>query len=126
MGTTTFSGDNGYTQNVGALAIDLADIGNHDFISVGGVAALNGGSIMVNEIGGFDPAPGSTFDILTAGSLAFNDALVNVTGVTPGGLTYDAEAIGNILRLTVVPEPGSLGLLGAASLALFARRRRSA
>jgi hypothetical protein len=132
VGVTTFTGTNSYTQGAtGRLAIELSGPGLNDRVDIGGDAGAVGtanlaGTIAVSTLGGFDPDLGSTFDVLTADSIV-NAALVS--GTTPGGRTYAASIVPgtdgrDVLRLTVVPEPASLGTLGVAALGLLARRPR--
>jgi hypothetical protein len=133
IGTTTFGGNNSYTQGpAGILGIDIAAPATNDLVDIGlgtntGSANL-AGTIAVNLLNNFDPALGSTFDVLTA------DSIVNAavpTGLTPGGhLFLPSIEIGGdgrqVLRLTVaeVPEPAAFTLLGIAGLTLTTRRPR--
>lgn len=126
IGTVAFTGANGYRQSAGGnLAIDISDTAN-DFVSIGsGGSAIIAGTISLSLLGGYDPAIGSSFDILTAGSIA-NTALVS--GQTPSGFGFDSSVVpggtgGQLLRVTVVPEPGTLALFGVSALALFIRSR---
>jgi len=130
VGIGTLSVGGSFTQNAGsALAIELASPASFDTVSVAGSASV-AGSIQLSLLGGFNPAVGSTFDILTASAL-------NVSGLTvagPGG--WSATAVGNTLRLTrtalasiasaAVPEPGAsvLALLAAAAIMRRRGRRR--
>ncbi|MDQ6632682.1 MAG: PEP-CTERM sorting domain-containing protein [Verrucomicrobiota bacterium] len=125
IGVTTFLGANGYNQGPGGiLAIDLATNGN-DFVSIGtNGAAILAGTISLTLLNNFDPAPGSIFDILTAGSIA-NAA--TVLGQTPSGFGFDPSIVsggsGQLLRLTVVPEPGTFVLFGLSALGFVFRGR---
>ena len=133
IGITTFLNNSGYTQGpTGILEIDIIGVGSHDRVDIGGGAnaasADLAGTIAVNLLGGFDPALGQTFDVLTADTIT-NTALA--TGLTPSGHTFvpSIESGGDgrqILRLTVaeVPEPGGFVVLGAASLGLASRGAR--
>jgi len=135
VGTITLTGDSAYTQGPAAtLAIDLAAAGYNDLLDVGGTgnaAATLAGTIKVNTVDGFDPAPGDTFDILYADSIANTPT---VTGLTPSGNTFTATVRPaaafdgrDVLTLTVVPapEPGTLSLLALLATATLARRRRA-
>ncbi len=129
VGTLNIGGT--FTQSAGsALAIELASGSSFDVVHVTGAASL-AGSIQVSLLSGFNPAVGSTFDILTASSLSLS--AITVSG--PGG--WSATAVGNTLRLTrtalssaataVVAEPTSAGLamLALATLSGRIRRRRA-
>lgn len=129
VSTLTFTGDNSYSQNSGTLEIDIAGAASNDFLDLGatGVASASiSGTIAVNVMGGFDPPIGTFFDILAADTVTEN-ALV--TGLTPSGNSFDAiSAVGGdgrqLVRLVVIPEPGTGTLLALAAVALSARRGR--
>jgi hypothetical protein len=130
IGTTTFSGANGYTQSAtGNLAIDIAALGTNDFVDIGaggiGAASL-AGRITVNMLNNFNPPAGSFFDILAADTI-LNSAVV-IGGTPGGGVFAPSTVIGGdgreVLRLTVVPEPATAALLAGAFLALSSLRRR--
>jgi hypothetical protein len=130
IGTTTFSGTNSYVQtSIGMLAIDIAAAGLNDFIDIGagtpiGTASL-AGAIAINLLNGFNPSIGASFDILTADSIT-NTALV--TGQTPAGNIFASSIFTggdgrSVLRVTVIPEPASTGVLAIAGGWIFLRRR---
>ncbi|HWB04345.1 MAG TPA: hypothetical protein VG796_15050 [Verrucomicrobiales bacterium] len=106
-GTLTFGANASYTQNSGTLAIDIDGPGSNDFVTIG-AAASNGsavlaGTIAVTLLGGYDPALGTTFDILTADNIA-NSA--NITGLTDAGYRFAPSLVTGgdgrqVLRLTV-------------------------
>src|SRR5439155_113797 len=82
-GGTTVFGNNNYVQAaLGTYAVDIGGIGSNDVIDAGAGSNTGSitlaGSINVNLLNGFDPAPGSTFDIATADTLT-SAALVNGT-----------------------------------------------
>jgi hypothetical protein len=107
-----------------------------DQLNVFGNADLDG-TMFVSLEGGFTPAVGDTFDVMTADSLAVAPTF-SVVG--SGFYTYDYAVLTlfdpmsgfdrDVLRLNVVtaiPEPGSLVLLaGMATLVAVRRRRRLA
>ncbi|MEO6036753.1 MAG: PEP-CTERM sorting domain-containing protein [Verrucomicrobiota bacterium] len=128
VGTMTFLSGSSYSQGAsGTLVIDLTPTGN-DFVSIGAAnSAIIAGTISLNLASNYDPAPGSTFDILTAG-LINNTATIN--GGTPSGYGFDSSIIaggtgGQLLRLTVVPEPGTYALFGLSGLAFLSRSLRT-
>ena len=132
VGTTTFTLANTYNQGpTGTLAVDLSAPATNDFVSIGAdpalfVTANIAGTIRVNSM--FEPSLGSVFDILAADDVINTAAVI---GQTPGGKLFSSSVVPGadgreVLRLTVVPEPGSAGLLvGAALPFLFRRLRRT-
>jgi hypothetical protein len=106
------------------LAVDL-DVAASDLVRVTGVANL-AGTVALNELNTFDPALGSIFDVLTAQDII---GILTPTGTTPSGRSYSASIVpggnGELLRLTVVPEPGIFSLLIAAAFGLLIWRRRA-
>jgi len=88
--------------------------------------ATIGGFISITMLSGYDPAPGSFFDVVAADSIS-NTA--NLTGTTVSGFTFAASEViagdgREVLRLTVVPEPEGIMLFAAGALGLLFRRRR--
>ena len=136
VGMTTFSGANSYTQTAGTLDIDIAGASSFDFVNIGADAAVGNatinGTIAVETLSGFDPAVGSTFDVLAADDVTLG--AVSVTGTTPGGNTFAASVVTGqdareYLRLSVVPIPeptAALALLAGGGLLLGRSRRRAA
>jgi len=130
IGTTTFSATNGYTQTLtGNLAIDIAGAGSNDFVDIGSGASIGNatlaGRITVNLLNNFNPPLGSFFDILAADSVINTDAVIG--GTSDDRVFASSTVIGGdgreILRLTVIPEPGCATLLGAAIVTLATARR---
>ena len=107
----------------------------YDWIDVSDTATL-GGTVEVNLVGGFQPALGARFDVLTAEEGITNADLsgivFDVSGAPLGSALrweWEIASLGGnaeALRLTVgVPEPGTLLLLatGGLTLLLLCRRR---
>jgi hypothetical protein len=124
-----------YTQNSGILAIDIASGGFDQLLGTDSTSGSNNvilnGTLQVNLLGGFTPADGATFDIVTTGDLADSSITDNTTllasGLGSGFFTKSIVSAGNVdvLRLTYssVPEPGTASLLSIGGLWLLRRRR---
>jgi hypothetical protein len=125
--------DGDYSQTNGTLDINLAGPNpgiDYDVLSITGTATL-GGTLDVALVNGFGYAPGQTFDILSAGSIAGGFTSINLPG-GGGSFNPDGSFINGLYNLTytstqvivtAIPEPTSVGatLLGCG---LLARRRR--
>ncbi len=100
------------------LEIEVGGLLDNDYdrFLVGGTATL-GGTIEAGLINGFVPTVGDTFDVVLASGI--NDMGVAVTGP----FTKSLVSLGgqDALRLTYVPEPGSILLLTGTGLALLRR-----
>lgn len=81
MGSLDVTGDFEQRTN-GALTVELASDSSFDQILIDGNAKLNG-TLNVSLIGGFAPAPGSTFVILSASNISGAFSTVNL----PEGMT---------------------------------------
>ncbi len=123
--------DGDYTQS-GTMRAEIAGTGQgttYDWIEVDGAASL-GGTINVDLLGGFIPAPGSFFDVLTAtGGLTGVGSVTFDYGDAQGGPAWWVFVVtlpdgGQALRLQASPEPSTLTLLALGGLALLRRRRR--
>ena len=121
-------------QALGAIAIDIAgtSTSQYDRLQVlpatavlgggtagGGVVSL-AGLLQINPINGFTAQPGDTFNVLTAATS------IDVTGLTISDPGYTFQVVGgNTLQVQAVPEPSTLGIAGAAALALGVLGRRA-
>ena len=136
VGTLTVNGN--YTQSgTGKLLVELAGDGSFDVLNVNGQVTL-GGTIDVDELGGYMPGPMKSFDILVASG--------GFTNMDLSGLTFDFSGAGlptgerwtesivslgggaQALQLQAVPEPVTMVALGMgiAGLGGYIRRRRMA
>jgi len=106
----------------GTMNFDIASASSFDTITqYGSVANTLGATLQVDLLGGYTPDAGSFFDVWTfsdktkAGSGAF--------GVLPAGWTSawvdtNADLSLDTLRVTYVPEPATIALLGLGLLAI--------
>lgn len=117
----------------GSISIELAgtDPSQHDLVTVLGTSILRG-TIAVKLLtgdGAFAPVIGDVFDILAAQAIdddGFSFELPDLAGALEWWTGIVEEAGIARLRLVVVPEPGTAGLvlLGLALLARAGRRSR--
>jgi len=111
-GTFTIGG--AYMQAAGGiLEIELGGTagGAYDQLAVSGAATLDG-TLRFSHIGGFTPAPGDIFDVLTAGSST--GAFAGVDG--PPGCTYSlaygpTSVTATVLTVAAEPPAGAAGLV---------------
>jgi hypothetical protein len=122
-----------YTQTAnGILDIQLGGYTQgtqYDLFAVTGGANLDG-TLNIDLVNGFSPVIGDQFDFLTRG---FGTGTFGFLTSSSPGLTYDVTYGAQDVFLTIrsaaqtdVPEPGSVGLLGAGAAGVFIclRRRR--
>ena len=130
-GVMTLTGN--YAQNSGVLLFEIDGLAPSEFdrLLVSGQASLTGGSIDIVFGGGFTPAAGETFDLLSAtGGLSFANVGFAVSGL-PADLGFSESVGANGLQLdflpAAVPLPDTAPLLalGLGGLALFVGRRKA-
>jgi hypothetical protein len=109
----------------GKINFDIASISSFDKITqYGAIASIDSATLQIDLLGGYTPIAGSFFDVWT---------IVNATGVANGaGSGAGTLPVGwasewrdsngdltlDTLRLTYVPEPASMVLLGLGLLAI--------
>ncbi len=108
----------------GTLEIEIAGLlqgSEYDLLTVSGAASLAGNlDVVISTNGGFAPAPGDSFQILAAGSVAGQFNTVGVTGLSPYldmQVAYTAQAV-TLHMVGVVPADCDLD--GDADLNDFA------
>jgi hypothetical protein len=123
-GTFSVSGD--YTQASDAsLEIELGGVAasaQHDVLVVGGTASL-AGALDVVLWQDFEPERGDYFSIFQFTSVNNTFDLVNLPALGDG-LAWDDSSLYSTGSLSVVPEPGSILLVGIALSAVVLRRHR--
>ena len=116
------------------------NLGNHDYLNVGGDLTLNAdGRIVVTNFGTFTPAFGEVFNLIDWGTADFNTFSVNPTldngtgdsaydldlPELSSGLAWDTSLFVSHGSVFIVPEPGRMALLFIGLLGLCVRRRRN-
>lgn len=131
-GTLTINGD--YTQSgAGVLKIEIASPSSFDLLSIIGDASL-GGTLDIHFVDAYVPSTSDfAFDFMqVGGNVTGMFDTINVTGgnITANQLTTQVESLSGggykVSLAVVVPEPGSIALLGLAlpmMSAWIARRR---
>jgi hypothetical protein len=111
----------------GTLAIDIASAASFDVITqYGNVCNIDGATLSVNLLGGFTPTVNSFFDVWTFGdkSKAGSGAFATLpAGFSSAWVDTNADLSTDTLRLTYVPEPTTLFLLGLGGLMSLKKRR---
>jgi fibronectin-binding autotransporter adhesin len=94
----------------------------YDALLVSGSLALDG-ALDVTLLGGYEPGPGDSFDLLDWGTLAgtFDSVSLPALGA---GMAWDTKTLYDSGTITVVPEPATLTLLAMGGLVALRRRRR--
>lgn len=109
---------------IGGRKIDLGiGVAEYDRLDVTNNAIING-RIVIALAGGFEPTAGDVFDVLLAGDIIGNP--VFELPILLGGLHFVSSLVEEggrmALRLTAVPEPGTLSLFFLTSCLLLAVR----
>jgi hypothetical protein len=122
-GEMTFEGD--FTSD-GCLAFQIADDEVCDVLTVTGDATL-AGEVAVELLGGYVPAVGCAFTVLTAASITDASMTMDLPLLADGEMhcRISDTPSGQAMVLEVVPEPATLAMLAAGGIALLARRRRT-
>jgi T5SS/PEP-CTERM-associated repeat protein len=110
----------GGEHNDGTLVFEALGAGV-SMIDVTGIADLTGAEIDVDLLSSF--ALGTTLDLITATDIS-TDYLQVAEDIGRISLAVVAGGNGEILRATVIPEPATLALAGAAALGVLWSRRR--
>lgn len=86
----------------------------------GGLRKTEGDTLTLNAASDYTGATD-----VEGGTLAFTQPLGGTTAINVrNNATVNAGSDGNDVTLSVVPEPGALGVIGVATAGLLARRRR--
>lgn len=126
-GLTLASFDTSATVGTGSITIGDGGTINVQFINTA-ITVLDGGTLTLR--GGNDPLPGATVELQLGGTVNFTNediAAFNAEHLgkfTPIGGTLEVISDGGSGSIiTVVPEPGSLALIGLGGLMSVRRRR---
>ncbi|MGD0516390.1 MAG: DUF3466 family protein [Thermoguttaceae bacterium] len=110
---------NGSLTNSNTLEFEIAGLLSHDKINVTGTFSA-AGTIVVKLLDGYDPADGDMFNLMSFGSFADSSYVFDFSQAgLPGDLRWDTATFAAIGSISVVPEPGTLALLGMAGLGLL-------
>jgi hypothetical protein len=111
----------------GTLAFDIASAISFDtIVQYGSVANTAGATLNINLLGGYTPAPNSFFDVWTmndktkAGSGTLTGIPANWTAAW---VDTNTDSTTDTLRLTYLPEPATIALLGLGLLAIRRNKR---
>jgi len=102
---------------------------DYDLLDVSGIAALNGGTLDVTLLAGFEPSEGDVFDILDADAISGAGFDSISLPALDEGLAWDTSGLmssGSLVVSASVPEPTAMVsfLLGAIGISLGVRRKR--
>lgn len=116
------------TTQLDTLNGQAGNLGNHDYVNVGGLLMLNGnGRIAVTNYGSYQPVYGDVFNLLDWAVLVegdFNVASDLLLPALPSGNFWDTSLFISHGVIVVVPEPSRALFLLLGLCALFIRRRR--
>lgn len=115
--------DGNFTMDTGQLLIEIAGLGSGEFdrLIVSGFIAITGGDILLEFLPGFTPTGGSIIPFLTAtGGVTIGDAVTfGFSGLpTSYEIELDRTSGSFVTRVTAVPEPPVVALLGIGLFAL--------
>jgi len=94
----------------------------YDWLLVSGLMVLDG-ALDVTLLGGYQPRPGDSFDLLDWGTLAgtFDSVSLPALGA---GMAWDTTTLYDSGTITVAPEPATLALVLVGVAGTILRRRR--
>jgi hypothetical protein len=124
-----------YTVGTGGIMnFDIASSSFDNITQYGNVANTLGATLQVDLLGGYTPLPGSFFDVWTGvdtdalltvpapdgyKNLVGSGAFASITaGWAAGWVDTDGNLTKDTLRLTYIPEPATIALLGLGLLAI--------
>ena len=123
-GVVTFAQD---LENLGTIVFDLGgnQFGDYSHFDVSGVLLADDGTFQVRLFNDFDPMLGDEFDVLDFGSFVDNGVLFDLPELQHG-LAWDSSDFRSqgVLRITAVPEPSSILLVGMGILGVIGFHRR--
>jgi hypothetical protein len=111
----------------GTLDFDIASASSFDkILQYGDVANTAGATLAIDLLGGYNPLPGSFFDVWTFTTYTGKTATSVGSGTfatVPAGwraawIDTNADTVKDTLRLTFIPEPATIALLGLGLLAM--------
>lgn len=127
-GKFTIEGD--YTHGVGAtLAIEISGIAQsheYDLLNVTGRVTLNGGTLELMLLNGFNPSEGDSYDILDFSAIdGIGFDLLDLPALA-SGLVWDTSDLmtAGSLSVSAIPEPSTAMLMGNAMFTLLGQGRR--
>ena len=104
--------------NTGALEFEIA--GGSTFSQIDLTGVFNAGGTILVDLEGYAPASGDSFDLMDFGGFVNNGYTFDFSHATlPTGLTWDTASFASTGSIGVVPEPGTLALLGVAALGVL-------